>query len=62
MKVVILTTKVPFMSGGAETHALELRAALAARSCEVDLISIPFKWYPPDCMFDHMLLARLVDL
>jgi glycosyltransferase involved in cell wall biosynthesis len=62
MKVLILTVKVPFMSGGAEIHALELRTALAARGCDVDLMSIPLKWYPPECMLDHMLLARLVDL
>jgi glycosyltransferase involved in cell wall biosynthesis len=62
MKVAVITVQVPFTSGGAEIHAQELKSALIARGCEAELIALPFKWYPPECILDQMLVARLVDL
>lgn len=62
MKVVIATVQVPFTTGGAEIHARSLKNALVARGIEADIVSIPFKWYPPSCLLDMMLTARLVDL
>jgi glycosyltransferase involved in cell wall biosynthesis len=62
MKIAIATVQVPFTTGGAEIHAASLKDALIARGIEADIISIPFKWYPPSCLLDEMLMARLVDL
>jgi glycosyltransferase involved in cell wall biosynthesis len=62
MKVAIATVQVPFTTGGAEIHARSLRDALVQRGIEADIVSIPFKWYPPSTLLDTMLAARLVDL
>jgi glycosyltransferase involved in cell wall biosynthesis len=62
MRVLIATAQVPFIRGGAELLAEGLRAALRAEGCEVDIVAIPFKWYPPACILDHMLACRLLDL
>jgi glycosyltransferase involved in cell wall biosynthesis len=62
MKVAIATVQVPFITGGAELHAHSLKSALLARGIEADIVSIPFKWYPPATILDAMLMARLTDL
>jgi len=62
VKIAIATVQVPFTTGGAEIHAASLKEALIARKIEADIVSIPFKWYPPSCLLDMMLTARLVDL
>lgn len=50
------------MTGGAEIHAASLCRELRARGVEADIVTIPFKWYPPPVLLDSMLMARLVDL
>lgn len=62
MKVAILLVQVPFLRGGAEAHAEALRRALVARGVETDIVTIPFKWYPPERILDCMLAGRLVDV
>jgi len=62
MKILIATTHVPFIRGGAEAHAAELRKALLNAGHEAEIIAIPFKWYPPEKILDHMLACRLFDL
>jgi glycosyltransferase involved in cell wall biosynthesis len=62
MKILIATSTVPFIRGGAEILADNLREALAAAGHEAELVSIPFKHYPPDSIPDHMLACRLLDL
>ncbi|SDR62388.1 Glycosyltransferase involved in cell wall bisynthesis [Rhizobiales bacterium GAS191] len=62
MRIAIATTQVPFLRGGAEIHAASLRHELELRGIEADIVSIPFKWYPPARLLDAMLMARLVDL
>lgn len=54
--------RVPFVHGGAETHADNLVTQLRMRGCEAELVSIPFKWYPPQAILDSMAMARLLDL
>jgi len=53
---------VPFVQGGAEIHAEQLRRALLAAGHEVEIVAIPFRWYPPERIMDHMLACRLLDL
>lgn len=62
MKIGIVTVQVPFITGGAEIHANSLKNELIARGYESDIITIPFKWYPPERILDTMYMARLVDV
>lgn len=62
MRILIVTTQVPFIRGGAELHAEGLQRALTAAGHEAEIVAIPFKWYPPEKVLDHMLACRLIDL
>lgn len=62
MRIVIVTSKVPFVHGGAEVHAEQLRSALERAGHEVELMAIPFKWYPPEQILDHLMACRLLNL
>lgn len=48
MRVVIATAQVPFLSGGAEALAEGLRAAIAARGHPVEIVTLPFRFFPPE--------------
>lgn len=54
--------QVPFLRGGAEIQAQMLRDALKTRGHDVDIVTIPFKWYPAQALIDGILLSQLVDL
>lgn len=62
MRIVIATVKVPFVRGGAEILAEGLQEALRADGHEAEIVALPFKWYPPESILDHMLACRLLDL
>jgi len=62
MRILIATAQVPFIRGGAEIHAEGLRDALRAAGHEAEIISIPFKWYPPEKILEQMLACRLFDV
>lgn len=62
MRVAIATAQVPFVRGGAELLAANLRDALIAAGHAADVIALPFKWYPAPEIPKHVLMARLVDL
>ena len=62
MRIAIVTSKVPFVRGGAEVHAEQLRHALEGAGHEVELMAIPFKWYPPEQILDHLMACRLLSL
>lgn len=47
MRIAIATVQVPYMSGGAEALAEGLRAALVARHHAVDIVTLPFRFFPP---------------
>lgn len=61
-RVAILTVQVPFVRGGAEMLAEGLRDALRAAGHEAEIVAIPFKWYPPERIPEHMLACRLMEL
>ena len=46
MRIAIAMVQVPFIRGGAEIHAEMLRDELKKRGHQVDIVTIPFKWYP----------------
>lgn len=62
MRVVVLNTLVPFVYGGAEILAKNLTNAIREAGHEVELINLPFKWYPPHNVVDHSMAARLIEL
>lgn len=62
MRILVATTHVPFIRGGAEVHAEGLRDALIEAGHEAEIVAVPFKWYPPEKVLDHMLACRLLDL
>jgi glycosyltransferase involved in cell wall biosynthesis len=62
MKVLVVTARVPFIRGEGEILADNLCQALSTAGHSAELISIPFKHYPPNCIPDHMLACRLLDL
>ena len=62
MRVGVLRTQVPFVSGGAERCAANLVAALNARGHQATEITIPFKWYPGEVLADHVLAAKMIDV
>ncbi len=62
MRIIIATVQVPFIRGGADAHAEGLRDALLASGSEAEIVAVPFKWYPPETILDHMLACRLLDL
>lgn len=62
MRIGVLRTQVPFVSGGAERHAANLVTALRARGFDATEITLPFKWYPGAVLADHIMAARLIDL
>lgn len=62
MKIAIATVQVPFITGGAELLTMMLRDELKKRGHQVDIVTIPFKWYPTSTLLDSMLHGRMLDL
>ena len=62
VRILIATVQVPFIRGGAEILAQELQGVLCAEGHVAEVVAIPFKWYPPERILDHMLACRLLDL
>jgi glycosyltransferase involved in cell wall biosynthesis len=58
----ICASQVPFSYGGAENLNDTLRMELLKKGYEVDLIAIPFKWYPKQQIFNSINLWRQLDL
>jgi glycosyltransferase involved in cell wall biosynthesis len=48
LRVVIATLRVPFLEGGADAHAEGLRAAIEARGHPVEIVTMPFRFFPPE--------------
>jgi glycosyltransferase involved in cell wall biosynthesis len=62
MRIAICHPHTPFMRGGGEAHTEGLAAALRQAGHEVDIVALPFKWYPPSELIYQMGLWRSVDL
>ncbi|HET6576036.1 MAG TPA: glycosyltransferase family 4 protein [Fimbriiglobus sp.] len=62
MKVAIVNTHVPFVRGGAEYLADSLAGRVRGRGHLVEQVNIPFKWYPPSVVPEHMLACRLLNV
>lgn len=62
MRIGVVRTQVPFVTGGAERHSAGLVQALRQYGHDACEIILPFKWYPVDTLTDSILAARLTDL
>lgn len=62
MRIVIATSQVPFVQGGAEVLADDLCLALKREGHHADVIRIPFQWTPAERITEHMMACRLLDL
>ncbi len=61
-KVAVLHSQVPFVRGGAELYTENLTNNLKKRGFDAEIVSIPFKWYPNNCLLDSYNLWRMADL
>jgi glycosyltransferase involved in cell wall biosynthesis len=62
VRIAIVTTQAPFVTGGAELITKWLQAELEQRQHEAILVRIPFRWNPPEKVLDHILSVRLTHL
>jgi glycosyltransferase involved in cell wall biosynthesis len=62
MRIAVCAPQVPFARGGAEIFADDLVGELRAREHEVDLVTVPYKWYPGERVLSQAFLWRLLDL
>lgn len=62
MRIAVVNTQIPFSTGGAEFHATNLIAQLRDRGHDVELITLPFSWYPATKLRDCALAARRLDI
>ncbi|HJV05503.1 MAG TPA: glycosyltransferase, partial [Actinomycetota bacterium] len=62
MRIAICHPQWPFARGGGEMHVEALRAAVEEAGHEVDVLQVPFKWYPPSELVHQMGLWRSLDL
>jgi len=62
LNIIICATQVPFVRGGAEAHVDGMRDALRAAGHTVEVVALPFKWYPRIEILKSALAWRLLDL
>ena len=62
MKIAVLNNCVPFVAGGAEHLATALHLKLQEHGHESILVRIPFCWYPPEKILEHILACRCIRL
>lgn len=60
--IAVCAAQVPFFSGGAEAHVMGLIEELKTRDFEVDLINIPYKWYPHEQLLNSIEIWEKIDL
>jgi glycosyltransferase involved in cell wall biosynthesis len=60
--ILVCAVQTPFITGGAEILASDLRLQLERRGFRVDTVEVPFKWYPVSELVRQTLVWRLFDL
>jgi glycosyltransferase involved in cell wall biosynthesis len=60
--IAICAVQAPFITGGAEILVGELAGALKTRGFRVDVVNVPFKWYPVGDLVKQALLWRWIEL
>ncbi|HEX8897626.1 MAG TPA: glycosyltransferase family 4 protein [Chthoniobacterales bacterium] len=62
VRIVITTVQIPFVTGGAESHAAGLKTALIREGHTAEIVTVPFNPAVPERIADQMLACRLLDL
>lgn len=60
--IAVCAAQVPFRTGGAEACVGGLIKNLRLRGFEVELINIPYKWYPHEQLLKSIEVWKLLDL
>lgn len=60
--ILICASQVPFNYGGAEILVEDLYNQLKKRGYEVDIVKLPFKWYPKKQVIYDSLAWRMLDV
>lgn len=61
-KIVVTAAQVPFVKGGAELLVNYLVKNLIERGYDAEIVSLPYKWYPENSLYDNLMAWRLLDL
>jgi glycosyltransferase involved in cell wall biosynthesis len=61
-RICICAVQAPFIVGGAEILVGELAAALRSKGYLVDVVNIPFKWYPVQDILKQALMWRFAEV
>lgn len=62
MKVLIVNNMAPFLWGGAEELAVNLRKNLVIAGHQAEVLRIPFQWEPAEKIPSQMLMVRAFEL
>ncbi len=60
--ICVCSVQAPFITGGAEILVGELSRQLKARGFLVDVVNIPFKWYPVADIVKQALMWRFAEI
>ncbi len=61
-KIAVLHAQIPFSHGGAEYMVENLTKELQIRGFQAEIVSIPFRWYPENCLYDNMLMWNMLNV
>jgi len=62
MKIAITTVQIPYITGGAEFLAANLKQALINEGHEAEIITMPFMDQPAALLEQHIVASRLMDM
>jgi glycosyltransferase involved in cell wall biosynthesis len=62
MRIAIATVQAPFVLGGAELHAIELKKAFVAEGHDAEIVTFPFNHAVPESIPGQMLACRLLNM
>jgi len=60
--ICVCAVQAPFIVGGAEILVAELSSQLKARGFLVDVVNVPFKWYPVRDLVKQALVWRFLEV
>jgi len=62
MRILIPSVQTPFIKGGAYYLTIGLKNALEARRYEVEIVTLPFKFFPESYIYNIMDTWKELDL
>lgn len=62
LRIAVCTGQIPFVRGGAEMQTNALAEQMRQRGHAVEIVQIPFRWYPKDEILKGYLAWRLINL